>query len=288
VLVGLMTAGLTGCFSTTRLVLKTQAPSVYQTATVDQVERQISERDQAMKTLNAQVEITATTGGGNEGKLKEYTSFTGYIFVQKPDDLRVILQLPVIGSRALDMVSRGNSFTLMHASSHGNVWVQGTDTVTTPSKNGLENLRPSIFLNSLLISGVPSDQYVTMTESSRVLHQSLRRKTETVEPDYNLLVLARSNGNILHMRRVVHVSRVTMLPFQQDIYNDSGQVVTQATYDDYQTYGGIPFPSEITIWRPLDEYSLKIEVTKLKVNHPFDTDQFELEIPPGTAVQKLH
>ncbi len=287
-LVGLMTAGLTGCFSTTRLVLKTQAPSVYQTATVDQVERQISERDQAMKTLNAQVEITATTGGGNEGKLKEYTSFTGYIFVQKPDDLRVILQLPVIGSRALDMVSRGNSFTLMHASSHGNVWVQGTDTVTTPSKNGLENLRPSIFLNSLLISGVPSDQYVTMTESSRVLHQSLRRKTETVEPDYNLLVLARSNGNILHMRRVVHVSRVTMLPFQQDIYNDSGQVVTQATYDDYQTYGGIPFPSEITIWRPLDEYSLKIEVTKLKVNHPFDTDQFELEIPPGTAVQKLH
>lgn len=287
-LVGLMTAGLTGCFSTTRLVLKTQAPSVYQTATVDQVERQISERDQAMKTLNAQVEITATTGGGNEGKLKEYTSFTGYIFVQKPDNLRVILQLPVIGSRALDMVSRGNSFTLMHASSHGNVWVQGTDTVTTPSKNGLENLRPSIFLNSLLISGVPSDQYVTMTESSRVLHQSLRRKTETVEPDYNLLVLARSNGNILHMRRVVHVSRVTMLPFQQDIYNDSGQVVTQATYDDYQTYGGIPFPSEITIWRPLDEYSLKIEVTKLKVNHPFDTDQFELEIPPGTAVQKLH
>ncbi|MGC9199437.1 MAG: DUF4292 domain-containing protein [Acidobacteriaceae bacterium] len=288
VLVGLMTAGLTGCFSTTRLVLKTQTPSAYQTATVDQVERQIQGRDEAMKTLNAQVEITATTGGGNEGKLKEYTSFTGYIFVQKPDDLRVILQLPVIGSRALDMVSRGNSFTLMHASSHGNVWVQGTDTVTTPSKNGLENLRPSIFLNSLLIAGVPSDQYVTMTESSRVLHQNLRRKTETVEPDYNLLVLARSNGNILHMRRVVHVSRVTMLPFQQDIYNDSGQVVTQATYDDYQTYGGIPFPSEITIWRPLDEYSLKIEVTKLKLNHPFDADQFELEIPPGTAVQKLH
>src|ERR1700684_3573618 len=99
-----MTVGLTGCFSTTRAVLKTQAPTVYQTASVEQVEQQVSERDAALKTLKAQVQITATTGGSKEGKVKEYTSFTGYIFVQKPADLRVILQLPLIGSRALDMV----------------------------------------------------------------------------------------------------------------------------------------------------------------------------------------
>ncbi|MFP5232625.1 MAG: hypothetical protein ACLGQX_08325 [Acidobacteriota bacterium] len=287
VLVVWMTGGLTGCFSTTRLVVKTQAPSVYQTYTVGQVEQQISDRDRAVKTLNAQVEITATTGGGKEGKLKQYTSFTGYIFVQKPDALRVILQLPVIGSRALDMVSWNHSFTLMHASSHGNVWVQGTDTVTTPSKNGLENLRPSIFLNSLLVPGVSANQYVAMTESTRVLHRDLRRKTETVEPIYNLLVLQRTNGDLLRMRRVVHVSRVTMLPFQQDIYDDQGEVVTQATYDSYQTYAGLPFPTVITIWRPLDEYSLKIVVTKLILNRPFDPDQFQLTIPPGTPVQKL-
>ena len=107
-----MTGGLTGCFSTTRLVLKTQAPKVYQTATVEQVEKQVSDRDAAIKTLNAQVLITATTGGAKEGKVKEYTSFKGYIFVQKPEHLRVILQLPVIGSRALDMVSDG---THVHA-----------------------------------------------------------------------------------------------------------------------------------------------------------------------------
>ena len=108
-LVVAMTGGLTGCFSTTRLVLKTQAPTVYQTASVEQVEQDVSERDAAVKTLKAQVLITATTGGSKEGKVKEYTSFTGYIFVQKPADLRVILQLPLIGSRALDMVSNGQS-----------------------------------------------------------------------------------------------------------------------------------------------------------------------------------
>lgn len=287
VLVVAMTGGLTGCLSTTRLVLKTQAPLVYQTATVEQVEQQISERDAAMKTLKAQVQITATTGGSKEGKLKEYTSFTGYIFIQKPADLRVILQLPLIGSRALDMVSTGQEFTLMHASSHGNVWVQGTDKVTKPSKNGLENLRPAVFLDSLLVPGVKPDEYVTLSESQRVMHEDMHHKTETVEPDYDLTVMKQTRGNILEVERVIHISRVTMLPYQQDIYDDKGEIVTQATYEGYQAYGGQQFPEVTTILRPVDEYSLKIDVVKLTLNEPFEADQFELTIPPGTVVQKL-
>ncbi len=286
-LVVAMTGGLTGCFSTTRRVLKTEAPTVYQTATVEQVEQQVSQRDVAVKTLKAQVQITAATGGSKEGKLKEYTSFTGYIFVQKPADLRVILQLPLIGSSALDMVSDGQTFTLKRASSHGNIWMQGTNKVTTPSKNGLENLRPSVFLDSLLVPGVPTGEYVTMTESSRVLHEDVHHKTETIEPDYNLTVLHTTSGNILQVQRVIRINRVTMLPYQQDIYDDKGEVVTQATYENYQTYAGQQFPAEITIRRPLDEYSLKIDVMKLTLNAAFEADQFELMIPAGTTVQKL-
>jgi outer membrane lipoprotein-sorting protein len=287
VLVMAMTGGLTGCFSTTRLVLKTQAPDTYQTESVEQVEKDVSDRDAAIKALNAQVMITATTGGSKEGSVKEYTSFKGYIFIRKPADLRVILQLPLLGSRALDMVSNGDTFTLMHASSHGNVWVEGTDQVMKPSKNGLENLRPAVFLDSLLVPGVKPDEFVTLTESTRVLHEDTHHKTAIAEPDYNLNVLKAKSGNILQVERVVHISRVTMLPFRQDIYDDNGQIVTQATYEDYQNYGGQQFPAVITIRRPLDEYSLKIDVTKLTLNETFEADQFVLTIPPGTAVQKM-
>jgi outer membrane lipoprotein-sorting protein len=288
VLLVAMTGGLTGCFSTTRLVLKTQAPTVYQTASVEQVEQQVSQRDAAIKTLNAQVLITATTGGGKEGKVKEYTSFKGYIWVQKPANLRVILLVPVLGSQALDMVSDGSKFTLMHATkTQGDVWVQGTNKVTKPSKNGLENLRPAVFLDSLLLPGVGADEFVTMTETSRVLHEDVHHKTETVEPDYDLTVLHRTSGNVLHVQRVIHINRVTMMPYQQDIYDDDGEVVTQATYESYQAYGGQQFPAVITIRRPLDEYSLKIVITKLTLNKTFEADEFELTIPPGTKVQQL-
>jgi outer membrane lipoprotein-sorting protein len=287
VLVMAMTAGLTGCFSTTRLVLKTQAPDTYRTENVEQVEKDVSDRDTAVRTLNAQVMITATTGGSKEGSVKEYTSFKGYIFIRKPADLRVILQLPLIGSRALDMVSNGESFTLMRASSHGNVWVQGTDKVTKPSKNGLENLRPAVFLDSLLVPGVKPDELVALTESTRLLHEDTRHKVAIAEPDYDLNVLKVKSGNVLQVQRVVHISRVTMLPFEQDIYDDNGQIVTQATYEAYQNYGDQQFPAVITIRRPLDEYSLKIDVTKLTLNETFEADQFELKIPAGAVVQKI-
>ncbi len=122
-----------------------------------------------------------------------------------------------------------------------------------------------------------------MTESSRVVHQDMHHKTETIEPDYNLTVLKTTSGNILHVQRVIRINRVTMLPYQQDIYNDKGEIVTQAMYDNYQTHGGQQFPAEITISRPLDEYSLKIDVVKLTLNEAFEADQFELTIPPGTT-----
>jgi outer membrane lipoprotein-sorting protein len=37
----------------------------------------------------------------------------------------------------------------------------------------------------------------------------------------------------------------------------------------------------------LDEYSLKIEVTKVALNEAFDSDQFVLAIPAGVTVQKM-
>jgi outer membrane lipoprotein-sorting protein len=283
-----MTAGLTGCLKTTRLVQKTQAPEMYRSASVETLEKEVSDRDAAMKTLNAQVLITATVGGAKEGKVTQYTSFKGYIFVQKPGNLRVVMQLPVLGSSALDMVSDGNSFTMVHATAgHGDVWMQGSNTVTHPSKNALENLRPPVFLDSLLVPGGTPEEYVSLDESTRVLQPETKHGVAIEEPDYDLSFSKIVQGHILHTSRVIHISRVNMLPFQQDIYDDRGRVVTQATYDKYQKYGDIEFPSTITISRPLDELSLKIVVTKLTFNETFEADQFDLKVPSGVVVQKV-
>jgi outer membrane lipoprotein-sorting protein len=284
-----LTAGLTGCLSTTRAVKKIQLapPEAYQKATAEELELKLKAQNDAIKTLNAQVLVTATTGGSNEGSEKEYTSLKGYISLQQPEHLRVILQIPVIGSRAMDMVSDGKTFTLMHASTHGDVWMQGSNEVTTPSKNGLENLRPGVFLDSLLVQAVIPAEYVSLTATTREIAPETRRHDAVLEPTYDLTISRVAHGHVLRRERVVHINRLTLLPFGQDIYNDAGQIETQASYDNYKAWNGQQFPAIITIKRPLDEYSLKIAITKLTLNEEFEADQFELPIPAGVAVKKM-
>ena len=281
--------GLSGCFSSTRIVQQTQAPNLYKTASVETVEKEVQDRDSKLQTLTASVLITATTGGERSGKETTYTSFKGYVFVRKPHDLRVIMQVPVLGSRALDMVSNGDGFTLMRASSHGDVWMQGSNVVTKPSANGLENLRPPVFFDSLLVPGVGPDEKVEMHESTRLIQPTDKHKPVMEEPDYDLTVMKKTaNPGVFQTERVIHISRMSMLPYQQDIFDDKGvQIVTSATYDKYQSFGVEEFPTLINISRPQDEYSLKIEVTKLTLNQKLEDDQFQLEIPVGVIVQKM-
>ena len=278
-------SALTGCFSSVRHVARVQTVGAYKTASVAELQTGISERDATIRTLNASVLITATTGGGKEGKEKTYTSFRGYIFVRKPMALRVLLQLPVIRSKALDMVSDGKTFTLVIPPR--NRAIVGTNEVTKPSANGLENLRPAVFLDSLLVSGLGSDEYVARTESTHVLEAAHGRKAEIDEPDYDLAVYRVNSDHLLQQERLIHISRVTLLPYQQDIFDAEGRVVTQASYANYAPAGATQFPRLITIKRPLDEYSLQVEITKLTLNEAFPNDQFDLKIPPDYKIEHM-
>ena len=276
---------LTGCFKHTRIVVQTRAPEIVKQASVNDLVKQLDGNYAAINSFNASVTISASTGGGRTGKVTDYTAFSGYILMRKPRDLRVILKVPVYGSVAMDMVSDGHNFKLIVP--YQNKARVGTDEVKTPSKNSLENLRPAIFFDSILPKSVDAEELVTLTNSERELPINPKSRIITVEPDYDLAIMAKKTTNILQTKRVIHYSRVDLLPYKQDIYDDAGRVVTTVTYGGYQRYGEIEFPSEIDIARPFDEYALKITVTKLMPNQQLDDEQFHLEIPAGMAIQNM-
>ena len=276
---------LTGC-TTIRSVNKTvRAPNVLD-ATLEQLNGQIAARYEAIQTINAAVDIKASTGGEHQGEVTEYPAFAGYILLRKPSDMRVFMLVPVVRSLALDMVSDGKDFKLLIPPK--NKAIVGLDKeVTTPSKNGLENLRPYIIRDALLIPPVLSDELVGKTEGARILPAAKGKKETTEEPDYDLTVTRVKSGRELQTIRVIHISRVTLKPYEQDIYDATGRKVTIVTYDKYQKFGDIEFPMSILITRPLDEYSLNIVVTKLTLNQKLDDESFALKIPEGISVQTM-
>jgi len=277
-----MTPALTGCLVHTRSVLKTQLPDVVYNSTLDQLLKQVDERNAAIQSMTLYVQMSTSTGGSLQGKVKESISFNGFIFIGKPEQINVILTVPILGSQALDMVSDGKTFKMLIPPK--NCAIIGSDVVTNSSQKGLYSLRPAVILDSLLIQGLQPDQVVSMTQDSRVIENPKKRKDLIQDPDYDVEFLSQPQGQIARTLHVVHIDRMNLLPWRQDIYDADGKVATQAFYSNYQKFGDINFPTKIVIQRPLDELGLTITITKgTTFNQPLLEDQFKLDIPDTTA-----
>ncbi|MGD0368870.1 MAG: hypothetical protein ABSA94_15545 [Acidobacteriaceae bacterium] len=276
---------LNGCLWHTRKVPVARMPGNVLTAAPEQLVDAINKQYDAIDSLNATVTFTATEGGTLKGKETTYTSFSGYILLRKPESLRVIGFLPVVHTRAFDMGSDGKTFQLWIPPK--NRVVEGTNAAPRPSSNSLENMRPYVFFDSLLIRKIGPQDKLLMTVDSDTQVNPKTKKLE-IRPEY-ILTVARpqAQSNVELAERVIQFSRIDLRPVEEDIYDQNGQIQTIATYGPMQTFGTERFPGTITIKRPLEQYQILITFQKLVVNQPLTDDQFQLTIPEGTPVQKL-
>lgn len=266
-------------------VLKATPPMTVQDATVDQLVQQVNDQFEAVKSFNAAVEIAASVGGSATGEVTDYDPLNGYILLRKPADMRILLLVPVLHTRAIDMVSDGTRFTMLIPPRSRAI--EGTEAVTASSKNALENLRPHVFLNSFLPQRIGPEELVSLTSDTHLV-VSENKKHATLMPIYELNILRRKGtSSELQTLRVLRLSRDTLLPYQQDIYDDGGRLETTALYDRYKEFDGLQFPTEITIKRPVDGYQVRVTVNKMEMNQEMTDDQFELKIPQGTKVEHL-
>lgn len=283
--IALCLPALTGCLSHTRKLPQPKMPSVVLSADVQQLVSNINKQYDSIQTLNATVEFQASVGGEQKGKITDYTSVKGFILLRKPEMLRVLGLLPVLNTRAFDLASDGSTFKLWIP--HENKAIVGANTVGKPSAKPLENMRPYIFFDSLLIHEIGPNDLLSLTADTKTLLDP-KKKQLLLQPEYNLGVFRKdSDSSILVPQRVIHISRVDLLPSGEDIYDKDGNIQTQAVYGPYESYGDFRFPGSITIKRPLEEYQIVVTFQKVTVNQSLPDDQFHLDVPKGTQIQSL-
>ncbi|HEY4379520.1 MAG TPA: DUF4292 domain-containing protein [Acidobacteriaceae bacterium] len=282
-----LTPALTGCLVHTHSVLKTRLPDIVYGASLDHLLTQVDDRYSSIHTMTGFVQVEACTGGSRKGEVTCYPPFGGFIVIGNPEDIIVRLQVPLLGSVALNMVSDGKSFKMIVPPQ--NCAILGSDVVTNGSQKGLYALRPAAILDSLMIQPREDDQLVAMTQDSRTIPDPKKGKSLIEEPDYELQFLSQPEGKVARSLRVIHIGRTNLLPYRQDIYNSDGKVATQADYSDYKMFGDVRFPSKIVIQRPLDELRLTITFNpKTVFNRPLPADQFTFpEVPTGYAIQNM-
>lgn len=276
---------LAGCslIPTTRRLPLPKAPAITQSATPEQLVKQLDDQWNALQTLTATVEIQATETKKTEGIEKDFPSCRGFIVMRKPNLLRVAGTY--FGVKIFDMASDGNKFTLVMPTK--NMAIEGSNTVTERSKNPLENLRPDFFLDAITVRGLdPDDMYMVAGDTETI--EDVQKKHLYAEPEYILSIMRRKSGNQILPVRVVTIHRDDMLPYDQDIYDADGNMQTQIIYSNYAEFGAGKYPSRVVIKRPQEGIQLVLSVYRVDKNVNVPESQFKVSIPEGAKVQTLH
>jgi len=237
-----------------------------------------------VRTMFATVDIDTAVGGARKGRITEYKEIRGYVWARKPAMLRMEGLMPIVRNRAFDMVSDGREFKVWIPAK--NRFVVGRNDVVTPNpQQPLENLRPHVIYDSLLLREIdPLNEIAVLEEGIETIVAANRHQYE--QPDYVIDVI-RSQGSASWLSRKIFFNRETLLPNRQQILDETGAVVTDVSYRNYKDYDAVLFPSQIEIKRPEEEYDITLNMVKLDMNQPIDNNKFVLEQPEGVQVIRL-
>jgi len=274
----------TGCLFRTRPVEETYSKAPLKESSQAALIGSLNQQEEKIQSLQATVDIDTSAGGVKKGHVTDYKEIRGYVLARKPAMLHMIGLLPIVRTTAFDMVSDGQDFKLWIPPKNRFVVGRNEMQASNPEQP-MENIRPQNIYEALLIGRVDPEKEIAVLENGEeILHDAKGHRV--LQADYELVVI-RNRKNGWGLARKIVFSRIDLLAHRQFIYDDEGNLVTDARYANYKDFDGVSFPSRIEISRPQEEYDITLNMLKVEINKPLRDDQFMLQQPPGAEVVHL-
>jgi len=270
------------CLYTRRVILRhgkkvtaATAPKLLD-ATQDELRARVMNLYNAINSFQATVDMTPSIGSVYAGAITEIKDVRAHILFRKPSDIHILGQYPVVRTTAFDMLSDGRSFKVFLVSK--NIFEEGSNSAPSTSKNKLENLRPDMFLSSMLIR--PADP---ATEGAAVV--------DDTDEDNALYILyfykKGPGGEFLGFARAVWFDRLDLSIVRQTVYDESSAIISDTRYSKWQPFNGVMFPAHIDINRPKDGFGVVFDVVEMQMNLNLTDDKFVLNQPEGSQLQVI-
>src|SRR5712664_671714 len=265
--------------------LPPQAKAVVRDATRDELLDKYNEIARAVKSVTATVELKPTAGSKYSGVIEEYHEAKAFLLAQRPAQIRMIGQAPVIGKTIFDMASDGETFRVWIPSK--NKFLAGSVAAERISEKPIENLRPHHLLDALLW---PEDR-----KEESVLFEEFNDETAR----YYVLTVLRG-GYRTEILRKIWFDRADLQVSRLQTFGPRGVLLSDVHVSDWQpivsdqqtlsspTPGAVSaFPRQIRIERPHDDYRLDLQVLKLSLNEDLPPERFKLDQPAGTELVRV-
>jgi outer membrane lipoprotein-sorting protein len=274
-----------GCAISRKTAVKpTGVLAPLQTATKQDLVAKFDKQADAVTSINASVTMQLTAGAAYTGVIEQYDRVTGFILSQKPSNIRVIGQAPVVGTNIFDMVSDGETFHIFIPSK--NQFLVGSAKLEHPSAKPQENIRPQHLIDAIFWQEIPKAEPVLFEEANPAVPSAPAARyyvltvAQPVRPSAGTSSAATTTDweiarKIWFDRSDLHVSEI-------QIYTPDGKVSSDIHYSDWNTTDPISYPRQISVHRISEDYELQIGITKVTMNEPVEASRFLLE-QPATA-----
>ena len=279
---GALIFAVAGCASHTTHVAKPPVSVPLQPATRTDLLAKYNQIAAAIHSLNSSVTMQVTSSSAYTGVVKQYHQINGFILAQQPDHVRVIGQLPVVGTNIFDMVSDGKTFEMFIPSQHK--FLTGPAKLEKPSDKPVENLRPQHLVDAIFWPAIPEGDPTLFEQAD-----------DNGIGSYVITVASRgANAADLHIVRKIWFERAGLTLSRLEIYGADGQLESDIRYSDWSPFGPVQdaqnqvqYPKDITLNRPADGYSFAITVTKLTANQTIEASRFVLQQPAGSDLVRV-
>ncbi len=277
-LICLMSSGLTSCLARRRAFSRKGSGSPTQkllvadeTSLLDAITRHYN----AIHDFSATVDMVPALGSAEKSQMMEYKDVRAYIYFRKPENIHLVGLYPLVRTRAFDMLSDGKEFKLYVPSR--NLFIVGNNEIEKPSANKLENLRPEHFLDALMVKPV----------DTKVDKLFMENFTDEDNAFYILHLVHELKDGRLQLVRTVWFNRLDLEMSRQIIFDNDGNILTDARYSQWHAYDNVPFPKHIEINRPRDEYGVVLDLVKMDINKGVSDDKFVLTQPEGSTLKTV-
>jgi outer membrane lipoprotein-sorting protein len=262
-----------------------EAKPVIRDASREELLEKYNEIARGIKSVNATVELKPIAGSKYSGIIEEYHEVKAFLLAERPAEIRVIGQAPVIGKTVFDMASDGETFRVWIPSK--NKFLVGSVALERTSDKPIENLRPHHLLDALLWPEVRKEESVLFEEFN-----------DEVARYYVLTVLR--GGYRTEILRKIWFDRTDLQISRLQTFGPKGVLLSDVHVSDWEPVlgdqerpGGAPpnsvsaFPRAMRIERPHDDYRLDLQITKVTLNEDLPQDRFKLEQPAGSEVVRV-
>jgi hypothetical protein len=262
------------------------APLRRLTATKQQLVASYNAQASSIHSVNASVSMKLVAGTAYSGIIQQYHEIKGFVLAQKPANIRVIGQAPVVGTNIFDMASDGETFSIYIPSK--SKFVTGPANLQRPSAKPIENLRPQHLTEAIFWPAIPPDAPVLFEagdeEEARYYILTILENPATPGATTQSAAAASPEWNI---GRRVWFDRSDLSVARVQIYSRDGDVQSDIRYTQWDNFGTVRFARQIEITRPVEDYQLTLTIQKLTANETISADRFVLKQPPGTQLVRV-